>query len=605
MIVLCLFLPAALFCVVRYQLNKKELERYDTRRIILNVFAQYVAGNVIINLVINSLLYFFLNATGSLEEKILDYGDFSLKYLVLAVLLACLIPLGERYVRNHIQFTINGRISIPFTSLKINTLSLYLALFIMGVHHFVRIFDNCFWGDEGIVVRAARSNWPDMLTYVAQNGHSPFHYAVAWMSVRLMGDSGWVYHLSASLPYFLLLLITATVVKKWFGKTTAFIFGTLATFLECSIKYNLEIRMYAWTQLFIFVAYLTLYGIYKTGKLKFYFALTLSSIGAVYSHYFALPAIGIFYMVLLFFTVFQKCKELVRVLVSGGVTLLALAPWLVFAQSVKGSVITDYGNFDPASIRECLQFIFASKYSTLIFAVFIVTTILAFLYRINAVKIEKREDEKLSICVNLANRNFSIPSDWIWLLSGIAAPLGTIVAARIFSELFYPILLLRYVYTSYVCVWVVFAVVISKLYYHRVWALCLAGLILFTCYPQYINTVRAEQRNNIALQATLMETSGKIDTDDCIYTDMIHVAWTVSNVYYPNVPCVYFSDFGDTATSISNEINSSRENWLFLGEPISEALSKILDFNSLHAVLVVENGYVGTWNTWIYQVVPN
>ncbi|MCI8297644.1 MAG: hypothetical protein HFG22_17555 [Lachnospiraceae bacterium] len=87
---------------------------------------------------------------------------------------------------------------------------------IMALHHLIRVFDDCFWLDEGFVIQAARMPWGGMLGFVARNGHSPFHYAFAWICVGLFGESGLIYHLSATFPYFITVLLTVTLVRRWF-----------------------------------------------------------------------------------------------------------------------------------------------------------------------------------------------------------------------------------------------------------------------------------------------------------------------------------------------------------------------------------------------------
>lgn len=86
---------------------------------------------------------------------------------------------------------------------KNKNIALYCYAIFMSGLHFIRLLDNSFWGDEGIVVAAARKTTSiDMLKHIAGNGHSPFHFAFAWLCVQFFGESGFIYHLSAALPFF-------------------------------------------------------------------------------------------------------------------------------------------------------------------------------------------------------------------------------------------------------------------------------------------------------------------------------------------------------------------------------------------------------------------
>ena len=181
---------------------------------------------------------------------------------------------------------------------KNKVLFLIAYAFFLSMHHFIRLFDNSFWGDEGIVINLAREGWMGMLEGVAYNGHSPFHYAFAWICVRFFGESGFIYHFSATLPYFIIIILAVTLVRKWLGVKVAIIFITFCSLLNSAIVYNLEVRMYAWCQLFIFIVFLVAYQLFVFGKNGYYFLLAVVSLGAVYSHYFALASIGIIYFML-------------------------------------------------------------------------------------------------------------------------------------------------------------------------------------------------------------------------------------------------------------------------------------------------------------------
>jgi hypothetical protein len=330
--IICLFFPASIYCALRHKINYKECE-WNIKQV-LYLLLEYICGNIMINWLIMCSRWLIKGNSGDVYTEIINRNDFAVKYLFLAVALAIILVFVEQYVKNRISINCN-RVSVKISNLQKKVVVIFFALLYAG-HNFIRMFDSSVWGDEAIVVNFARESWGRMLERVAEYGHSPFHYAVAWIFRRLFGESGIVFHLSATLPYFIILILAITIISKWFGYKAAIILMTLASLLECAVKYNLEIRMYTWCELFIFVAYLMLFQIYKTQKIRYYILMMLSSIAAVYTHYFALASIGIMYFVLFVYVCLKNRKRIISVILSGGTVLVTLVPWLVFAKKYCG-----------------------------------------------------------------------------------------------------------------------------------------------------------------------------------------------------------------------------------------------------------------------------
>lgn len=94
--------------------------------------------------------------------------------------------------------------------------------------------------------------------------------------------------------------------------------------------------MYAWCQMFIFIAYLMLYGVLKTKKDIYYLLMAICSLGAVYSHYFALASIGFMYIILLFYMIKTSICDI------KGFCIRRFWPWLVYTIIERGEVMANY-----------------------------------------------------------------------------------------------------------------------------------------------------------------------------------------------------------------------------------------------------------------------
>ena len=602
---LCMLFPAAVFCRVRNRLFG--IRQETTVHGFLKLLFEYLSGNALINSIVILLRLVLVHASGNVFEELNADSGFAVKYLALAVALACILPYAESALAENWGITFQSDFGLGrcrgVLGNKARTAIVWIYAAFMAAQHFIRVFDNFFWGDEGIAIKAARMPWEDMMEYVALNGHSPFHYAFAWAFVKIFGESGLTYHLSATLPYFITVAISVTLVRKWFGNKACMIVVTLSALLESAVIYNLEVRMYAWCQMFLFAAYLMLYGIMKTRKDKYYVLMALYSMGAVYAHYFALAGVGFMYLVLLVYTVKEKIDSVCKVMVSGGSVLVLLFPWLIYAKRIHGVVISDFG-MEWVSFYDCLKFIFHSGHSMFLLAMFFAVLLLRFLYSTGIIDVKKDGDGRNTLALRLDIQNLCLDRkwEWVWMAGGMAAVFGTIAVSEAISMVMYPIIVLRYLYPSFIIIWLLFAVNISKCRLAGIWTVLLTMLLFMDCYPVYLDTVKGEWQSNERLEAALAVT--EIDEEDFIYTDIVHFDWTLADVYYPGTPHALFGQAGWWGTVELPWLGGGyTEYWLFLGEPISEQLTVRLETMGYEPELVVDNGVIGLGSMWVYKAV--
>ena len=312
--------PGLFFCFFREKILK--IDHSTFKDVFVKRIFTSLCGIVLVYLIFTSIYLFCLKKQDVIFDKFNTSALFSIRYLMYGMIIALISIYIEKIVRlkNRYELKINSQISIFsfFEKNKLYILCLY-TIFLAGLH-FIRCFDNSFWGDEGIVITYARKDWFDMLTSVASANHSPFHYAFAWILVKIFGESGFIFHISSTLAYFILLIIAVTIIRKWFGYNTSFIFVTFCSLLPNAVTYNLEVRMYTWAQLFIIASFLMAYGILIFNQNKYYVLLTLFCVMAAYSHYFSLGTIFTYYSILLIYFVLNNRKEIKKVFLS----------WMIF-----------------------------------------------------------------------------------------------------------------------------------------------------------------------------------------------------------------------------------------------------------------------------------
>lgn len=593
MAVICMFFPAVIMCFTRKKF------RGDSDKNIRNRIGQYIAEYAGCCMILNFLLYLllivFFHNSENIYYKLNQFGDFAIKYLALSVTVAVAGPYIEHYIKENVTVSFDiGEETLSFFN-KCRKAMVIIFVICMFLLHFIRIFDNSFWGDEGIAINAAHMTWMGMLEDVALNGHTPFHYALVWIICKIFGYSGTIYHFVSVIPYMLILAVTLTYVWKWFGTVPVIILAVLSAFLENAVFYNLEVRMYSWCQLFIFLAYLTAYQLMRTRKGKYYIYLMLSALGAVYCHYFALASMGILYLSILIYLAKTHMKDIGKLVGSGCLLITGFLPWIIFCYRTKGQVMTDY-HMEEVSWRNCFEFIFASKYSAFLFMAFITVLFITLLKDLGAVDVLKTDSRKVRILFNFKTDKYSITPEFAWIVSGVCAVFGMIAASKAISTLVFPIIVLRYLYPSFIIIWLLMGICISKCPLKEWTTAALVILIIISCFPYYHNTVKTERINDKRLERTL-EATNEINGDDYITTDINHFNWTVSQVYYPDTGRRLFS--GMELPEFNHDLN----NWLFLSQPISDGIIESLKEENYTAKTIVENGYIGTGSVWIYKLV--
>ena len=173
-------------------------------------------------------------------------------------------------------------------------LSVY-SLVLLGMH-FIRIFDNSFWGDESYTIQLVKMNFFRMCFTTAKDVHPPLYYFFTQILYFILGDHGYTYHLSAVIPYGILRLLACTVIRRWFGMIPAVVVITLSSLTSSALIYNVEARMYSLGALCVLAAYLAFYQIYRQNRVFDWYIFGFTSLCAAYTHYYALISVAFFYL---------------------------------------------------------------------------------------------------------------------------------------------------------------------------------------------------------------------------------------------------------------------------------------------------------------------
>ena len=321
------------------------------------------------------------------------------------------------------------------------TILLIIYTAVLAVLNGVRIMDSTYWFDEIFSIKLINMTIPEMLKATANDVHPPLYYVILKVFCHFFSQSGPALHAASLLPYLIVLILALTVIRRWFGRSTAFLFVTFMSLLQCTLRYNVEIRMYSWVVLFVLTAYLSLYAIFDGNRKRSYVLFTAASLAAAYSHYYALIAVAFFYLVLMLYALIVRREMVRRVIVTWAVTVVGYLGWLVvllktFARTSSGWWLSWMPTF-----RQSFDAIFRGKYSRELFYIYVAVT---------------------CICMILwaVQKNTNA---LFWSIAGAASVFGTIAVGVGVSHLFRPLYFDRYIYTAAVCAWLMVSVGVAQL----------------------------------------------------------------------------------------------------------------------------------------------
>lgn len=439
---------------------------------------------------------------------------------------------------------------------------LYLYALVLFAMHFVRIFDNSFWGDEGFTIRLAKMDFVDMVIATAKDVHPPLYYFFTQILCRIFGFHGFTYHLSAVIPYGILLVLCCTVIRKWFGLIPAAIVVTLSSLTDAAITYNVEARMYSLAALFVLVAYLAFYQIYQKNRLMDWFLFGFSSLCAAYTHYYALISVAFFYLMLL--PLLWRGKEYrKRIIWLYGGTVFSYIFWLYVLLKTFKRTNGSWWMTSIATFSECFDFVWGYKWlAVLAFALFFTATVLI---------------------LKQFFRSHTLPDESILFLAGSFSIFGTILVGIAVSYLSSPLIIPRYLFPLAPVAYLMLSRIIQRLPYQNLIACSLIVILLVSGVPTYWAIHRHEQEIERGTQiCTELFASSE---DPILYTN--DVGWNFefnAENLFPSIPYV------DNDEALSSLTDTHKDIWVLWSRPLSsEETAQIL--NSGFSIQEVFSGY--------------
>lgn len=409
-------------------------------------------------------------------------------------------------------------------------LSVY-SLVLLGMH-FIRIFDNSFWGDESYTIQLVKMNFFRMCFTTAKDVHPPLYYFFTQILYFILGDHGYTYHLSAVIPYGILLLLACTVIRRWFGMIPAVVVITLSSLTSSALIYNVEARMYSLGALCVLAAYLAFYQIYRQNRVFDWYIFGFTSLCAAYTHYYALISVAFFYLMLL--PLWRKGvafrKRIIRLY---AVTVLSYIVWLyVLYRAFRRTINDGWWLYDIATFSECWNFLWGFRWLAIIALVFFVCY--------------------AGISLLHAHKGTALSNETILFFAGLLSMIGTILIGLLLSNLIRPFIVPRYLFPLAPVAYLMLGLCIKDLPWKEVLTALLVTLVLLWGVPEWLQTYRHER----ALDAGTAQALSCITPSQnaFIYTNDSAIGWSLMGYYFPDIPYDHATTVDEIASFSGSEL---------------------------------------------------
>lgn len=563
--------------------RRRWIVEYTLSVLMINTFDLFIVSNIFGN-------------TGSIVAMIAEYSNFAIKYIMMSCSLAVGIPYAIQYCKKHIRVAVNvPRVNTSHSfQWRLPIIAYTLILFLLNL---IRIYNNNFWGDEAFSIRLAKMSVDKMLEATARDVHPPLYYLLLIGAYKVFGEHGWVFHMVSIVPYAIGLIFILTVIWKKFGKGTALLMVTFTSIMSAAVTYNVEVRMYSLAMLFVLLSYYAFYLVVtrEGGKITSFAFFILASLGAAYSHYYAMMSVAFFYLALLVLVMLKRLK-LWQVIVTYVLTILGYLPWFPSMIASFSKVANGFWMTSIPSIQEGLLYFFDSNKIWYSWGMLGLSFFLVFIFVLLDKKVIsiKKSGGKTDIQLSVPTERMSDVS--FWLLWGIIAALGTLALGELISVLIRPVFITKYLYPVVVVIWMVLSVSISRLTSLKRIMVPLVIIITFSvCMPQYSKTYKSEKSGNEACMATVKYMNEVIKDKDVMLTDDGHLAWTVLPYYMPEVAYKEISaDF--------SEFDANITYWLVWTKDISEEEAEWLNEYGYTVTEVYHAGNLGGSSVHLYQM---
>lgn len=320
----------------------------------------------------------------------------------------------------------------------------YIINTLLVLGNMVLVYNKSVWYDEVYSLNLVERNIVEIIAGTAQDVHPPLYYLILKCGLtigsHLFGINAiYVAKFVSLIPIFLTVIINHIWVRKWAGDSIWLHSFCVLTMPRIMSHAGIEIRMYSWAALFVYIAFLCAIRIIKENAgTKLWWILTLASLAAAYCHYFACISAFFIYVGLFVFVLFSEEKKgkIKCFLLSGVGVFIGYVPWLAVLVGQLQTVGNEYW-IDRVGLSACIQIIefpFGDNATPQDMACFVLLVMAVFLALISLRRIVKNSNVKIAF--------YALSILGLTVITGV-------VVSRIFRPVFVP----RYMIPTLFCFW--------------------------------------------------------------------------------------------------------------------------------------------------------
>ncbi len=610
--ILLLFFPALVALVLRQQLVTRTPGQpvlVTTPHLAPGRLLEYAMWVLLINGLLLGLssLWDTQNLAKQLQSSLSNLSlALAGRYMIYALLLALLLPLAQqRLVKIYTQrqlarlgqeVTLTAQAALrqlrayyrcPQLRAQVARYAraaLYLYAAALFLINLTRCFDNVFWGDEAFSILWARDSPANIITKTAQvEPHLPAYYLylqlfMRWIAPWCGGDP----HLATLLTYDVILILGTTWVRQRLGTGCAALFLTLTSFLTHAVQYNLEVRMYSLSAMMLLGSFIALFELLRTNRWRAWLLFAVLSLGAAYTHYYAVVAVAFTYLSLLLYIWLHSRAPLsllfarlatdqlwAKFCTASALTGAGFLPWLMIMFTMwRKRLGTPFWINRYQSWESCLNYLFAGPLASQLKILFFVVTLLVIIIESGWIRGRGQLPPAYAAATDkpapatprllLRFQRGHLTPLTIWLLVGLVTILGTIATGLAVSLITRPLFELRYIFPITIIAWLLLVGAMARVKHGNGLALVLALIVVWYHFPTFVNNYTREKRLKLSTENILLKTAA-INDKSCIITNIGHINWTVADYYYPQTPHAYETDY---LVALNNS-KYGPDRWLF------------------------------------------
>ncbi len=158
-------------------------------------------------------------------------------------------------------------------------------------------FSGDIWGDEAWTMVFIAPSYVESVGLIAADVHPPLYYLIVKGAVDVVHalcpgvPAVYVVRMCSVIPVLSLAVIGVTYIRNRYGRLPGTLFAVLVACMAPMIDMSIEMRMYSWALFFVTLTYLFAERLSPKGNMWLWCGFVLFSLGAAYTHYFAIVAV--------------------------------------------------------------------------------------------------------------------------------------------------------------------------------------------------------------------------------------------------------------------------------------------------------------------------